>query len=172
MVLTGQAQPESGKQGAAGAQPVQGVVTRAASSSLGWRGWGPRRAQPGRCQQGPWDPPYSGSSREGGFSHNQQSAPHSGPLLDCFLLTCFLLQQVPLHGPPGSAHGDLVSTGPSDRGRHRCPLRSFPIAALREGAGETPVFKAPSQSTTLLPSEGYKPGSSYPGSLESWCLLG
>ena len=126
----------------------------------------------GAANRAPGTRPYSGSSREGGFSHNQQSAPHSGPLLDCFLLTCFLLQQVPLHGPPGSAHGDLVSTVPSDRGRHRCPLRSFPIAALREGAGETPVFKAPSQSTTLLPSEGYKPGSSYPGSLESWCLLG
>ena len=57
VVLTGQAQLESGKQGVAGAQPVQGVVTRAAPSSLGWRGWGPRRAQLGCCQQCPWNPP-------------------------------------------------------------------------------------------------------------------
>lgn len=81
------------------------------------------------------------------------------PYWTVFLLTCFLLQQVPPHGLGGSAHGDLVHTVPSDRGRHRCPLRSFPRAALREGAGETPVFKAPGQSTTRLPSEGYKQGA-------------
>ena len=127
----------------------------------------------GALPTAPLGPARALAAPEKGGSVTTNSLLHTWvPYWTVFLLTCFLLQQVPLHGPPGSAHGDLVSTVPSDRGRHRCPLRSFPIAALREGAGETPVFKAPSQSTTLLPSEGYKPGSSYPGSLESWCLLG
>lgn len=93
----------------------------------------------------PLEPACALAAPERGGSVTTNSPLHTWvPYWTVFLLTCFLLQQVPPHGPGGSAHGDLVSTVPSDRGRHRCPLFSFPRAALREGAGETPVFKAPS----------------------------
>lgn len=162
VVLTGQAQPDSGKQGAAGAQPVQGVVTTAASSSLNWRGWGPCRAQLGSCKQHPWDPPVLRHLQREGLQ-SQQAAPSTlGSLTGLFFFS-----RVSFYSRSPHTTLEAVPTGTSwvpyplikVLTAWRCPLRSFPKAALQEGAGETSVFTAPGQSTTLLPSEGCKQGA-------------
>ena len=170
VVLTGQAQLDSGKQVAAGAQPVQWVVTTAASSSLSWRGWGPCRAQLGSCQQHPWDPPVLRHLQREGLQ-SQQAAPSTlGSLTGLFFFS-----RVSFHSRSPRTTLEAVPMGTSwvpyplieVFTAWRCPLRSFPRAALREGAGETSVFTAPG------PLQGMQTrSSSYPGSLESWCLLG
>lgn len=105
MVLTRQAQLESGNQGAAGAQRSRSghhssvqLPELETMGTMSEHSWGPAKSTP-RTRL------CSGTSREG--LQSQPAAPSTlgSPYWIAFLLTCFLLQQVPPHDPGGSATG-------------------------------------------------------------------
>ena len=80
----------------------------------------------------PLGPACAPAPPERGASVTTSSPLHTRiPYWTVFLLTCFLSQQVPPHNPGGSAHGDLVSTVPSDRGLY---LLALPFTQLPQGS--------------------------------------
>ena len=125
----------------------------------------------GVLQTAPLGPPCAPAPPERGASVTTSSPLHTGiPYWTVFLLTCFLLQQVPPHNPGGSAHGDLMSTVPSDQGPYRLalPFTQLPQgSAAGRGWGDLCLYNAGSVHHAS-PLRGMQTrSSSYPGSLES-----
>lgn len=125
----------------------------------------------GVLQTAPLGPPCAPAPPERGASVTTSSPLHTGiPYWTVFLLTCFLLQQVPPHNPGGSAHGDLMSTVPSDQGPYRLalPFTQLPQgSAAGRGWGDLCLYSAGSVHHAS-PLRGMQTrSSSYPGSLES-----
>lgn len=145
------------------ARPVQGVSSHYSSiQTLELERTATRTCTAGCFQPHSWDPACAPAPPETGGSRSQQAA-HSthGSLTGLFIFSHVVFySKSPWHDTWRSTHLDLVSNAPSDQGlaAQWCPLRSFSRAALREGEEEISAFKAPSQSTTLLPSEGSKKG--------------
>lgn len=123
----------------------------------------------------PLGPACAPAPPERGASVTTSSPLHTRiPYWIAFLLTCFLLQQVPPHDPGGSAHGDLVSTLRSDQGLYRLALKrqASPGQCSRKGLGRPPSLQRQVSPPCSSPLRMQTRSSSYPGSLESWCLLG